>query len=44
MTHAGVDPEAKERLRITGGLVRISVGIGHFEDLRDDVLKALAAV
>ncbi|UCG40276.1 MAG: aminotransferase class I/II-fold pyridoxal phosphate-dependent enzyme [Acidimicrobiia bacterium] len=44
MTHAGVDPEAKERLRITGGLVRISVGIEHFEDLRDDVLKALAAV
>lgn len=44
MTHAGVDPEVKERLRITGGLVRISVGIEYFEDLRDDVLKALAAV
>ena len=44
MTHAGVDPEAKERLRITGGLVRISVGIEHFDDLQDDVLKALAAV
>ncbi|NND85509.1 MAG: aminotransferase class I/II-fold pyridoxal phosphate-dependent enzyme [Acidimicrobiia bacterium] len=44
MTHAGVDPNARERLRITDGLVRISVGIEHFEDLRDDLLKALAAV
>lgn len=43
MTHAGVDAGTRERLRITDGLVRISVGIEHFEDLRDDVLKALAS-
>jgi cystathionine beta-lyase/cystathionine gamma-synthase len=44
MTHAGCDPEARHRLGVTDGLVRISVGIEHYEDLEADVLEALAQV
>lgn len=44
MTHADVPAEAKERFGITPGLVRLSVGVEHFEDLVADVSQALEAV
>jgi cystathionine beta-lyase/cystathionine gamma-synthase len=44
MTHASVPPEDRKRLGITGGLVRISVGIEDVEDLIADLDQALAKV
>lgn len=41
MTHAGCDPQDRERLGVTSGLVRLSVGVEHLEDLQQDVLGAL---
>jgi cystathionine beta-lyase/cystathionine gamma-synthase len=39
-----VDPVERRRLGITGGLVRLSVGVEHPEDLIWDLEQALAAV
>ena len=44
MTHADVPAEAKERLGVTAGLVRLSVGVEHYEDIVGDVSQALQAV
>jgi cystathionine beta-lyase/cystathionine gamma-synthase len=44
MTHASVPPEQRRRLGITGGLLRISVGIEDIEDLIADLDQALAKV
>jgi len=44
MTHSDVVAEDRERMGITDGLVRISVGVEHFEDLIADVGQALEAV
>ena len=44
MTHASVAPEVRERLGITGGLVRISVGIEDTEDIIADLDQALGKV
>lgn len=44
MTHASVSLEARERLGITDGLVRISVGIEDTEDIIADLDQALKAV
>src|SRR6185295_8095890 len=44
MTHASVPAEERNRLGITDGLVRISVGIEDVEDLRDDLDQALNKV
>ena len=41
MTHASVLPETRERLGITDGLVRISVGLEDVEDLIADLDQAL---
>ena len=41
MTHASVLPETRERLGITGGLVRISVGLEDAEDIIADLDQAL---
>ena len=41
MTHAAMDPEARRRAGLTDGLVRLSVGIEAFEDLRDDLAAGL---
>jgi cystathionine beta-lyase/cystathionine gamma-synthase len=41
MTHASVAPEIRERLGITEGLVRISVGIEDTEDIIADIDQAL---
>jgi cystathionine beta-lyase/cystathionine gamma-synthase len=40
MTHASVPPEERERMGITDGLVRISVGIEDVEDLIADLERA----
>ena len=40
MTHAGVPAEAKVRMGITEGFVRLSVGLEHPEDLKEDVAHA----
>ena len=44
MTHASVTAEARERLGITEGLVRISVGIEDTDDVIADLDQALAAI
>ncbi len=44
MTHSDVEPDDRERLGITEGLVRISVGVEHYEDLIADVAQALEFV
>ena len=43
-THSGLDPALQTQLGITPGLVRISVGIEHPDDLIADLEQALAAV
>jgi cystathionine beta-lyase/cystathionine gamma-synthase len=42
MTHAAVPREARERIGIRDGIVRLSVGIEDIEDLRADLDAALA--
>ena len=44
MTHASVLPETRQRLGITDGLVRISVGIEDTEDIIADLDQALARI
>ncbi len=44
MTHASVPPEERNRLGITDGLVRISVGIEDVEDLIADLENAFAGL
>jgi cystathionine gamma-lyase/cystathionine beta-lyase/cystathionine gamma-lyase/homocysteine desulfhydrase len=44
MTHASVPPEERQRLGITDGLVRISVGIEDVEDIIADLDQALARI
>jgi cystathionine gamma-lyase/cystathionine beta-lyase/cystathionine gamma-lyase/homocysteine desulfhydrase len=44
MTHGSVPPETRQRLGITPGLVRISVGIEDVEDLIADVENAFEGI
>lgn len=44
MTHGSIPKEQRERLGITEGLVRLSVGIEDKEDLMADIAKALDAL
>ncbi|MDQ1815200.1 PLP-dependent aspartate aminotransferase family protein [Massilia sp. CCM 9210] len=44
MTHATIPPAQRALLGISDGLVRLSVGVEHVEDLRDDLRAALAAI
>jgi cystathionine beta-lyase/cystathionine gamma-synthase len=44
MTHASVPFEERQRLGITDGLVRISVGIENVEDIISDINQALAVI
>jgi len=41
MTHAAMDPQARQRAGLTEGLLRLSVGIEAYEDLRDDLAAGL---
>ena len=43
MTHASIPPEVRRAAGLADGLVRLSVGIEHLDDLRRDVDQALAA-
>src|SRR5262249_33428984 len=40
MTHASVPPAQREKLGISDGLIRASVGIEHVDDLIDDLAQA----
>jgi cystathionine beta-lyase/cystathionine gamma-synthase len=44
MTHASVDQQKRERLGITDGLVRISVGIEDTDDIIADLDQALERI
>lgn len=44
MTHADVEPEERQRVGITDGLVRLSVGLEDAQDLIDDLSAALDSV
>ena len=44
MTHAVVPKDKREKAGITDGLVRISVGVEHVDDLITDLTQALAKV
>jgi len=42
MTHAAMDPVAREKAGLADGLIRLSVGIEALPDLRADLERALA--
>ena len=44
MTHADIGESERERVGITDGLVRLSVGLEHVDDLIDDLTTALDKV
>jgi len=44
MTHASVPPETRAEIGIPDGLIRLSVGIEHIDDLKADLEAALATV
>jgi len=44
MTHASVPPETRAAIGIPDGLIRLSVGIEHIDDLKADLQAALATV
>ncbi len=44
MTHASVPAEERQRIGVTDGLVRLSVGIEDVEDIIEDLKQALAAI
>jgi cystathionine gamma-lyase len=44
MTHATIPAAQRAQLGIGDGLVRLSVGIEHVDDLRRDLANALAAI
>ncbi len=41
MTHAGVDPETKEKIGISEKLVRLSIGVENVDDILYDINQAL---
>ncbi len=42
-THQRFTPEARAQMGISDGMVRLSVGLEHVDDLTDDVARALKA-
>jgi methionine-gamma-lyase len=44
MTHSDVPPEQQARMGIAPGMVRLSVGVEHYEDIVADLEQALEAV
>ncbi len=44
MTHADIPPELQRRMGISAGMVRLSVGVEHYEDIIADLAQALDAV
>jgi methionine-gamma-lyase len=43
MTHADVPLDQQKRFGITAGLIRLSVGVEHYDDLIADLTHALDA-
>ena len=43
MTHAAIPAEVRAKVGITDNLIRLSVGIENFEDLKNDLDAALKA-
>jgi methionine-gamma-lyase len=43
MTHADVPPADQARMGMTPGMVRLSVGVEHYEDIIADLAQALDA-
>ena len=41
MTHAAIPYDIRQELGITDSLVRLSVGIESFDDLKNDLQKAI---
>ena len=41
MTHASIPPEKREAIGIVDGLIRLSIGIEHIDDLKADLEQAL---
>ena len=41
MTHSPLTPEAREQAGITDGLIRISVGLEHVDDIIADLAQSL---
>jgi cystathionine gamma-synthase len=44
MTHSAMDPDARARAGITDGLLRLSIGLEHEDDLIADLRQALDAI
>lgn len=44
MTHASVPLEIRNKIGITPGLVRFSVGIEDYEDLKEDVINGISSI
>ncbi|MFH1018076.1 MAG: cystathionine gamma-synthase [Pseudomonadota bacterium] len=44
MTHASLPADVRQKLGITDGFIRLSVGIEHADDLIDDLKSALASI
>lgn len=44
MTHSDVPPEAQRRMGITAGMIRLSVGVEHPQDVIADLAQALEVV
>lgn len=44
MTHADIPPADRARMGIEAGMVRLSIGVEHFEDILADLGQALEAV
>lgn len=44
MTHADIPPELQRRMGISAGMVRLSVGVEHYEDIIADIAQALEKV
>ncbi len=43
-THRQLDPEELAKAGVTEGMVRLSIGIEHIDDLLEDLNRALQAV
>jgi cystathionine beta-lyase/cystathionine gamma-synthase len=41
MTHASIPKEEREKAGVTDGLIRLSVGIEHIDDLIADLTQAI---
>jgi len=44
MTHASIPKEEREKIGLTDGLVRFSVGIEDYVDLQNDIEQAVASL